>query len=154
MMDRRSVLLGGMGLVLVASGASAEGSLPPMHVARDPQCGCCGEWVSIMQDAGFPVTTQDMFGNEAYEYALASGIPDELLGCHTARVAGYTVEGHVPVADVLRLLAERPDAVGLTVPGMPMGSPGMGPEEIREAYDVWLVHHDGSAEVFTQYPAA
>ena len=74
-----------------------------------------------------------------------------MTSCHTAFVDGYVIEGHVPAADIRRLLSERPDAVGLVVPGMPYGSPGMGPEDNREAYDVFLINDDGSTEVFTSY---
>ena len=77
-----------------------------------------------------------------------------MISCHTGEIEGYMIEGHVPVADIRRLLAERPDAVGLAVPGMPYGSPGMGPEDQREAYDVFLIRRDGSSEVFTSYSAA
>ena len=77
-----------------------------------------------------------------------------MSSCHTARVGGYIIEGHVPAADIRRLLDERRDAVGLAVPGMPYGSPGMGPETEREAYDVFLIRSDGSTEVFTSYAAA
>ena len=77
-----------------------------------------------------------------------------MASCHTADVEGYVIEGHVPVADIRRLLDERPDAIGLAVPGMPYGSPGMGPESHREAYDVFLIRRDGTTEVFTSYAAA
>ena len=77
-----------------------------------------------------------------------------MVSCHTGRVDGYMIEGHVPAADIRRLLVERPDAVGLAVPGMPYGSPGMGPESEREAYDVFLIQRDGSIEVFSRYTAA
>ena len=82
------------------------------------------------------------------------GVPEALSSCHTATVDGYVLEGHVPAADIRRLLDLRPDAVGLAVPGMPSGSPGMGPETEREAYDVILIGNDGSASVFTSYAAA
>ena len=85
---------------------------------------------------------------------LDNGIPRGMVSCHTGRVDGYMIEGHVPVADIHRLLVERPDAVGLAVPGMPYGSPGMGPESARDAYDVFLMRRDGSIEVFTSYAAA
>lgn len=84
----------------------------------------------------------------------ANGIPQEMGSCHTGRIAGYMIEGHVPPADIRRLLEERPDAIGLAVPGMPYGSPGMGPETEREAYEVFLIRRDGSTEVFTSYAAA
>jgi hypothetical protein len=77
-----------------------------------------------------------------------------MISCHTGRVDGYMIEGHVPAADIRRLLDERPNAVGLAVPGMPYGSPGMGPETEREAYEVFLILRDGSTKVFSTYPAA
>ena len=80
--------------------------------------------------------------------------PQEMISCHTGRIEGYMIEGHVPVADIRRLLEERPDAVGLAVPGMPYGSPGMGPESEREAYEVFLIRRDGSNEVYASYSAA
>ena len=84
----------------------------------------------------------------------ASGIPPEMVSCHTAHVEGYVIEGHVPPAEIRRLLADRPDAIGLSVPGMPYGSPGMGPESEREAYAVHLIRKDGTTEVFASYDAA
>jgi hypothetical protein len=87
-------------------------------------------------------------------YKMDNGIPREMISCHTGSVEGYMIEGHVPPADIRRLLAERPDAVGLAVPGMPYGSPGMGPESEREAYDVFLIRRDGTTEIFTSYAAA
>ena len=75
-----------------------------------------------------------------------------MMSCHTAKVGGYFIEGHVPVSDIKRVIAERPDALGLAVPAMPYGSPGMGPEEERDAYDVFIVRTDGSTEVFQHYP--
>ncbi|WP_375588385.1 DUF411 domain-containing protein [Hoeflea alexandrii] len=87
-------------------------------------------------------------------YKVANGIPEEMTSCHTARIDGYVVEGHVPVADIRRLLNERPDAVGLAVPGMPYGSPGMGPEDEREAYDVYVIRRDGTTDIYSRYDAA
>lgn len=77
-----------------------------------------------------------------------------MVSCHTAHLDGYVIEGHVPPADIPRLMVERPDAIGLSVPGMPYGSPGMWPEDAREAYAVYLIRKDGSTEVFTSYEAA
>ena len=87
-------------------------------------------------------------------YKLENGIPADMISCHTGKIAGYMVEGHVPTADIRRLLAERPHAIGLAVPEMPYGSPGMGSEDAREAYDVFLIRRDGSTEVFSRYEAA
>ncbi|MDX5411730.1 MAG: DUF411 domain-containing protein, partial [Rhodobacterales bacterium] len=93
-------------------------------------------------------------GTLLMRYKMDNGIPQEMVSCHTARIENYMIEGHVPVADIRRLLEESPDAVGLAVPGMPYGSPGMGPEEEREAYEVFLIRRDGSTEIFSRYTAA
>jgi hypothetical protein len=82
------------------------------------------------------------------------GIPANMVSCHTGTVDGYALEGHVPVSEIRRLLAERPEAIGLAVPGMPYGSPGMGPDSAREAYDVHLIRKDGTTEVYASYTAA
>ena len=125
-----------------------------MHVLKDPNCGCCSAWIEILERDGFSVTLEASEGAVLARYKSENGIPQSMVSCHTGRIDGYMVEGHVPVADIRRLLMERPDAIGLAVPGMPYGSPGMGPESEREAYDVFLIRHDGSTEVFTSYNAA
>ena len=84
---------------------------------------------------------------------MEMGVTEAMASCHTATIAGYVIEGHVPADDIRRLLTEAPNAVGLAVPGMPYGSPGMGPENEREAYDVMLMLRDGTATIFTSYPA-
>lgn len=122
-----------------------------MTVYHDPQCGCCGKWVEHMQSNGFEVEqipTNDMNG---VKHEL--GVPHALPSCHTAVIGDYVIEGHVPAEDVLRLLAEQPNARGLSVPGMPMGSPGMEVGQRRMAYDVVLFKADGETEVFNHYEA-
>jgi hypothetical protein len=151
--DRRHVLFGMVGLAAAPSALSAQGG-PAAHVLKDPNCGCCNAWIAILERDGFRVTTETSFGTALFREKAARGIPPAMASCHTADVGGYVVEGHVPPADIRRLLAERPDAVGLAVPGMPYGSPGMGPEHRREAYDVHLVRRDGTTEVFARYEAA
>lgn len=153
MMTRRGVLAGAVALMAMPGGLRA-GDGPAIQVLTDPNCGCCGAWMAILQQAGFAVTSEASAGVALYREKAARGITPEMSSCHTADVEGYVIEGHVPVADIRRLLAERPDALGLAVPGMPYGSPGMGPEDAREAYDVMLMLRDGTAEVFTSYPAA
>ena len=151
--SRRGMLTGAAALAgLSALPARAAGTA--IHVLKDPNCGCCGAWMEILQQAGFTVTSEASAGTALYREKAARGVPAEMASCHTADVEGYVIEGHVPVADIRRLLTERPDAVGLAVPGMPYGSPGMGPEDAREAYDVFLLLRDGTAEVFTSYQAA
>ena len=153
--SRRAILLGAAALL----GASplrtmAQASAPTIHVLKDPNCGCCSAWIEILENNGFSVTTERSFGTLLARYKLDNGIPPAMASCHTGRIEGYMIEGHVPAADIRRLLQERPDAIGLAVPGMPFGSPGMGPESRREAYDVFLIRRDGGTDVFSHYPAA
>jgi hypothetical protein len=153
-MNRRSLILGAASVAVAASHMSLAQGAPAIHVLKDPNCGCCTAWMQILETEGFAVTSEQSFGTMLMRHKMDSGIPQEMISCHTAEIDGYMIEGHVPPADIRRLLSERPDAVGLAVPGMPYGSPGMGPEESREAYDVFLIRHDGTTEVFTSYEAA
>jgi hypothetical protein len=149
MMNRRQLLVA-VAAVPLAVQAQAK---PLVEVWKSPSCGCCKDWVAHMEANGFAVKVHDT-GNTAMRGRL--GIPMALGSCHTARVAGYALEGHVPAADVKRLLAQRPQAVGLAVPGMPVGSPGMdGPEygTRRDRYEVLLVGKDGGHSVFATYNA-
>lgn len=135
----------------VRAAPSAEKPIA-VEVWKDPQCGCCQHWVDHMQAQGFQVTVHAT-GNNAVRARL--GLPARLGSCHTALVGGYLIEGHVPASDVHTLLQQRPRALGLAVPGMPIGSPGMdGPAygNRRDPYDVLLVAHDGSTQVFKSYP--
>ena len=137
-------------LTMLAAGPSlAQGT--PMDVKKTNGCGCCLAWMERMEESGFAPEGDDMFAGLLVRYKLDMGVPPKMVSCHTAVVEGYVIEGHVPAADIRKLLDERPDAVGLAVPGMPYGSPGMGPEEDREAYDVFLITKSGSTEVFSSY---
>lgn len=123
----------------------------PVEVWKDPNCGCCKDWVDHMQANGFQVTVHET-GNNAVRARL--GLPQKLGSCHTALVGGYLVEGHVPASDVRALLQQKPKALGLTVPGMPVGSPGMDGAvygDRRDPYDVLLVARNGSTRVFKSY---
>lgn len=128
----------------------------PMEVWKDPNCGCCKDWIEIMEKSGFDVKVHEV-GNSAVRAKL--GLPAQYGSCHTALVGGYVVEGHVPAADVRKLLQEKPKALGITAPGMPVGSPGMdGPEYggRKDPYDVLLITknlmgNNVSARVFTSY---
>ena len=104
-----------------------------------------------LADAGFAPEGENM-GGALVRLKMDRGIPAKLYSCHTATVEGYTIEGHVPPADIARLLAERPEAIGLGVPGMPIGSPGMDFGDGSDAYDVFLIKSDGSTEIFSSYP--
>lgn len=156
--SRRSFLglglaLGG-GLAAPLGASSGAHAAPAIHVYKGRGCGCCTAWVEILRAEGFSVTDQEIPPADLVMIKVKHGVPQELSSCHTALIDGYVVEGHVPAADIRRLLAERPDALGLTVPEMPYGSPGMGPESEREAYDVILFGKDGKRDVFSHYPAA
>ena len=121
---------------------------PVIEVWKDPDCGCCHGWVKHLEQGGFRTTVFDT-GNNGARASL--GMPQKYGSCHTARVGGYVIEGHVPVADIQRLLKEKPQALGLAVPGMPIGSPGMDGPEYRgrkDRYDVLLVQKDGTSRVF------
>lgn len=131
---------------LTAAAQRTDG--PLVEVWKSPTCGCCKDWIAHMQASGFRVVAHDEGSNAA---RARFGLPIRYGSCHTARVAGYVIEGHVPAAEVKRLLVERPAAIGLAVPGMPVGSPGMDGPEYRgrkDPYDTLLVHRDGSASVF------
>ncbi|MDB5751778.1 MAG: hypothetical protein JWP65_2199 [Ramlibacter sp.] len=122
-----------------------------IEVWKDPDCGCCQDWVDHLQANGFAVKVNSG-GNEAMRAKL--GIPPQLGSCHTGLVGGYAVEGHVPAADIRRLLKERPAAVGLTVPGMPVGAPGMDGAAYgnrRDPHDVLLVPRSGAPRVYASY---
>ncbi|MDF2234190.1 DUF411 domain-containing protein [Albimonas sp. CAU 1670] len=152
---RRTLLLAAAASAFVAAAPRARAAAAPaLHVMKDPGCGCCSAWVEVMQDAGFEVTTEEMGNALLVQRKIVLGIPQQAASCHTGVIEGYVVEGHVPPADVRRLLAERPDAVGIATPGMPYGSPGMGPESEREAYDVVLIGRDGALSLWSRYDAA
>ena len=123
---------------------------PRLVVTKTPTCGCCHRWVEHMQQAGFQVEVRDV--DDLGSVKERVGVPYGKGSCHTAEIEGYFVEGHVPAGDVKRLLAERPDAKGLTVPGMPMGSPGMETPDGRvQPYVVELVARDGSTSPFAHH---
>jgi hypothetical protein len=129
----------------------AASATPEMTVYHDPNCGCCGKWVDHMRANGF--TVEKVPTSNMSSIKLELGVPRELPSCHTAVVGDYVIEGHVPAEDVKRLLAEQPDARGLSVPGMPLGSPGMEVDDRRMAYDVIRFDDNGETSVFKHYEA-
>ncbi|HRH87936.1 MAG TPA: DUF411 domain-containing protein [Rubrivivax sp.] len=138
-------------LAALAVPAAAAAAPVAVEVWKAPSCGCCKDWILHMESNGFKVKVHDS-GNTAARSRL--GMPMKLGSCHTALVDGYAIEGHVPAREVRRLLAEKPKAIGLAVPGMPIGSPGMdGPEygARKDAYDVLLVRKDGSTAAYQSY---
>lgn len=122
-----------------------------ISVFKTSGCGCCLAWVEYLEKAGYNVTAKDLAMGELMQMKLKAGLQVGQTSCHTAEIGGYVVEGHVPVREIERLLRERPEAAGITVPNMPLGSPGMDFGE-SEGYDVLLVRRDGSTEVFASYP--
>jgi hypothetical protein len=133
---------------LIALPALAGAAQPVIEVYKSASCGCCKGWVKHLEESGFKVNAHDV--EDPGDYRQKFGIPNELGSCHSARVGGYALEGHVPAADIKRLLASKPKATGLAVPAMPLGSPGMeGPR--KDPYDVFLVKKDGTTTVFQHH---
>jgi hypothetical protein len=133
------------GLVLAPS-VHAQAPVRAMTVYKDPNCGCCKEWVTHVRKAGFTVTVRDTADMESVKASF--GVPAGLGSCHTARVGTYTIEGHVPADLIVKLLKDKPVARGLAVPGMPMGSPGMEQGGQKDAYDVLLFDKAGKSRVY------
>lgn len=135
--------------VTAALPARSVAGEPSITVHKTPWCGCCGDWVDHLRGEGFDVTVHEHEDLTPIRQQL--GVPLALGSCHTAQVDGYAVEGHVPAADIRRLLDERPEGVrGLSVPGMPVGSPGMEVGDRRDPFDVVAFGENGT-EVFTEY---
>ncbi|KQW36856.1 DUF411 domain-containing protein [Rhizobacter sp. Root404] len=130
--------------------ALAVTALPLVEVFKRPTCGCCGAWVDHLKAAGFPVKVTEV--GDTTVTRKRYGLKDKFGSCHTGIVSGYVVEGHVPAAEVKRLLATKPAAIGLSVPGMPVGSPGMEYGDREDPFDVFLIDKSGRSTVFAHYP--
>jgi hypothetical protein len=149
---RRSALrLGLAGAALPLAGGMpsrvrAE-ALPPVVVWKDVNCGCCEGWVRHLRDAGFSVTVRDVPDMAAIK--RARNVPDSLQSCHTAVVAGYVIEGHVPAGDIKRLIAGQPSSKGLAVPGMPQSAPGM--DQPGEPYKVVMFGTPTGDRIYARY---
>jgi len=147
---------GALASVLVTGTARAAAASSPLlyertiTIYKSPTCGCCRKWVDHVRAAGFVATVHDL--EDVDPVKTREGVPKALQSCHTAITAGYVVEGHVPAADVLKLLRERPKGVrGVAVPGMPSGSPGMEMGGPADKYDVIAFGRDGSTRVFAKH---
>ena len=150
-MKRRNLLLAVAAAAAVPSfPVLAANTLPQVEVFKNPDCGCCGAWVDHLKAAGFPVKVNEVPDTGAVR--RQHGIPEQFGSCHTGVVAGYALEGHVPAEDIKRLLAKKPVAAGLSVPGMPVGSPGMEVGSRKDPYQVLLIDKAGRASVFATYP--
>ena len=150
-MQRRTLLIGLAGTAAVPAWPvlAQVAPLPNIEVFKSPYCDCCGAWVDHLKRAGFAVKVTSVDDTAAARKRL--GMPDHFGSCHSASVAGYALEGHVPAAEVRKLLALRPAAIGLAVPGMPVGSPGMEVGSRRDAYQVFLIDRSGRSSVFASY---
>lgn len=147
-MQRRVFLQTIVTSIMPAPLLAATNTVPLVEVYKSEWCGCCEAWIGHLKANGFSVKAQNV--SDTGEYRKKFGIPNDLGSCHTGIVQGYGIEGHVPAADIKRLLAERPKANGLAVPSMPLGSPGMeGPR--KDPYDVFLVKADNSYSVYKHY---
>lgn len=147
MLSRRTLVLT---LPVLAASPAAAAPTRDLTVYKTASCGCCGGWVTAMSRAGFrpKVINQD----DISPVWRRHGVPDALSSCHVAEIGGYITVGHVPPADVERLLRERPKAIGISVPGMPWGSPGMErPDGQREAYETLLLLPGGKSRVFARH---
>ena len=132
-----------------ASSPTVDNALPSMVGYKNANCGCCQDWVDYVEKSGYAVETIEL--EDVDPIKTSHGLTDPALkSCHTAIIDGYVIEGHVPVSDIERLLAERPDITGLTAPGMPAMSPGMG-SETPENYDVLAFDETGRSSVFSSY---
>lgn len=140
----RSLLL----LLLIAGGTAWAQSATQIEVFKSPYCGCCEKWVEHMEKSGFKVSAHNV--NDVPAARKNLGMPDRFGSCHTAKIGGYVVEGHVPAADIQRLLKEKPKAIGLAAPGMPQGSPGM-ETATPVPYETLLIQADGSARLFAKH---
>lgn len=143
--SRIATLFAPIALIACAQAAAAT----TIEVLKNPNCGCCGIWVERMREAGFSVNVTETTDTDAA--ANAAGVPANLRSCHTATVDGYAIEGHVPAEDIRRLIASKPDAIGLAVPGMPLGSPGMEVPGRADTYQVVLIAKDGKHSVFATH---
>ncbi len=148
--NRRQIILGTILSYYMYSSVVHSSQKIPIHVYKDSNCGCCKKWIEILENNDFSVTSEDMFPSDLVKLKVKNNIPMNMISCHTAKVFDYFIEGHVPPSDIKSLINKKVDVIGLAVPGMPYGSPGMGPEDKREAFDVFLISKDGS-KVYNHY---
>ena len=139
------------GFGLMAQTPKPAVAAAPVVVYKTATCGCCGNWVAHLRQHGFQVEVHDVAQARLDTVATDAGLTDELRSCHTAKVGGYTVEGHVPAADVQKMLKERPKITGIAVPGMPMGSPGMEQGGVKQPYDTVAFTKGGATTVYARH---
>ena len=143
------MVLVGLGAAGLWAQAQRAAAAPSVDVFKSATCGCCAKWVDHMKQAGFTVHVTDLPEPELQKIKDRYGVPASARSCHTARVNGFTVEGHVPAPEVKRLLEEKPQVAGLAVPGMPLGSPGMEVSGVTpQPYQVFTFDKAGATKVF------
>jgi hypothetical protein len=148
---RRKFLGGALTLAALVGRPAVAASKPAIAVQKSPTCGCCTAWVGHLRAHGYPVKTEDILDLAPIKQKL--GVPPALQSCHSASVEGYVIEGHVPADLIDRLLRERPAVVGLAVPGMPVGSPGMeAPGQTPERYQILAFDRSGRTTVYATRP--
>jgi hypothetical protein len=137
--------------LLLFGAAAVVQAADVVEVYRSEGCGCCAKWAEYLKQNGFEVRLHNLSMPRLSRLKAKAGVREKFASCHTAKVGGYVIEGHVPVEDIKRLLADRPKAVGLSVPGMPIGSPGMEAGDDKEPYEVLLLKRDGKADVYAKH---
>lgn len=138
--------------ILVSLPGLAHAAGPVIEILTTDSCSCCIGWARHLQGEGYATNVRELPSDELQQRKLQLGVKQNLASCHTGLISGYVVEGHVPAREIARLLSERPDAVGLAVPEMPIGSPGMGEGSAdAEPYDVLLLRKDGTTQIFASY---
>ncbi len=147
-MKKLTIALGLAASLTAAQTAWAEDDLS-IKVYKSPTCGCCGDWIDHLEENGFEVDVTDT--NNMNQVKMDAGLTPQLASCHTAFIDDYVIEGHVPAADIRRLVEEKPMAHGLSVPGMPVGSPGMEVGDRKDNYQVLLFNEAGQTRVFADY---
>lgn len=136
-------------IVMTAAAPAAQ----TIQMLSTSGCGCCVAWARYLEKNGYVTKVQNLTMGDLWQRKMQAGLKQGLTSCHTGFIGGYVLEGHVPAREIERLLGERPDAIGLLVPDMPIGSPGMGdPGPDADPYKVLLLRRDGSTEVFASYP--
>lgn len=149
-MNRRQVLVS-FAVLLPGLRVAVQGQTHEITVYKTPTCSCCGVWVEHLRENKFNVKVIEV--ESTAEYQKKYGVTNALRSCHTGIVNGYAIEGHVPASEIQRLLKEKPNAKGLSVPGMPIGSPGMEVGTRRDAYSVLLFDSSGKTTIYRQYAA-
>lgn len=147
----QGLLLAALTILAVPASAESGATAPAIKVFRSPDCSCCHRWIEHLRDNGFEVRDNERSDLAAIKQQF--GVPRQLASCHTAKVGDYIIEGHVPASDIRRLLKQRPPVSGLSVPNMPIGSPGMEMGTRRDAYDVLTFDSVGNHARFNHYPA-